>query len=36
MISSKPLMPFDVMRIPAIKHFEQNLIDLLVIGFGNA
>jgi hypothetical protein len=28
-------MPFDVVRIPAIEHFEQNLIDLLVIGLGD-
>src|SRR5580704_13499631 len=29
-------MSVDVVGIPAIKHFEQDLIDLLGIGLGNA
>ena len=29
-------MPLDVVGIPAIEHFEQDLIDLLVIGLGDA
>jgi hypothetical protein len=29
-------MCIDVVRIPAIKHLEQDLINLLGIGLGNA
>ena len=28
-------MPFHVARIPTIKHFEQNFINLLRVGFRN-
>jgi hypothetical protein len=28
-------MSLDVVRIPAIEHFEQNLINLLSIGLGS-
>ena len=29
-------IPLDVVSIPAIEHFEQNIIDLLDFGLGNA